>query len=81
MLRYLREAFFLRWPLGALGDIPVNAVAVATVAVVGFFHPGFWFLGAGIEAAYICAAKDNEQEKLWPFHPSGGCAVAWNAQY
>ena len=59
MLRYLREAFFLRWPLGALGDIPVNAVGVATVAVVGFFHPGFWFLGAGIEAAYLLTLALN----------------------
>lgn len=59
MWRYLREAFFLRWPLGALGDIPVNAVAVATVAVVGFFHPGFWFLGAGIEAAYLLTLALN----------------------
>ena len=59
MLRYLREAFFLRWPLGALGDIPVNAVGVATVAVVGFFHPGFWFLGAGVEAAYLLTLALN----------------------
>lgn len=59
MWRYLREAFFLRWPLGPLGDIPVNTVAVATAVAIGFFHPGFWFLGLGLEAAYLLTLALN----------------------
>ncbi len=53
MWRYLRDAFVIRWPLGPLGDIPVNAVAVATAIGLGFVHPGFWFLGLACEAMYL----------------------------
>jgi hypothetical protein len=61
MWRYLREAFLLRWPLGPLGDIPVNAVAVTTTVVIGFLHPGFWFLGAALEAAYLLLLTLNRR--------------------
>lgn len=59
MWRYLRNAFLLRWPLGPLGDIPVNAVAVGTALCLGFFHPGFWFLGAALEATYLLTLSLN----------------------
>jgi hypothetical protein len=59
MLRYLREAFFAGPDIPGLGRLPINALVVAACAVFGFVQPGFWFLGLGLEAAYLFALSTN----------------------
>jgi hypothetical protein len=53
MLRYLKEAFWAGPSLPGLGRLPVNALGALGFAILGFGHPGFWLLGAGLEAAYL----------------------------
>ena len=59
MLRYLKEAFWLRVPTPLLGALPVNALACAGVGIVGFAEHGLWLLGAGLEAAYLFGLATN----------------------
>lgn len=47
---YLKEAFNAR-PAGFL--IPPNWVGVAAFGLLGVINPGFWLIGAGVEAAYL----------------------------
>ena len=53
MWRYLKAAFFVGVDLPALGRVPVNALAAAGLFILGFGHPGFWFLGLATEAAIV----------------------------
>ncbi|MFM2090310.1 MAG: hypothetical protein RLZZ127_799 [Planctomycetota bacterium] len=45
-----RAAFNAR-PLGM--PIPPNWIGLAAFAMLGFVNPGFWLIGAGLEAAYL----------------------------
>ena len=60
MWRYLKAAFFVGVELPALGRVPLNALAAAGVAILGFGHPGVWFLGLAAEAAIIPALATLE---------------------
>jgi hypothetical protein len=53
MFRYLSAAFTARPRIPGLGELPVNLLALAGFAIVGFASPAFWFLGLGLEAAYL----------------------------
>jgi hypothetical protein len=53
MWRYIKEAFWIRPPIPSLGNVPVNVIAVAGLAILGFANPGFWLLGLGLEAAFL----------------------------
>jgi hypothetical protein len=53
MRKYLKEAFWLGPQVPGLGRLPVNALAALGFAILGLGHPGFWLLGAGLEAAYL----------------------------
>lgn len=56
---YLKEAFKL-WPrVPLLGRIPANYLALGAFAVLGIANPGFWFLGAAAEAAYLLLVSTN----------------------
>ena len=59
MLRYLKEAFWLRVPTPLLGALPVNALACAGVGILGFAEHGLWLLGVGLEAAYLFGLATN----------------------
>ena len=59
MLRYLKEAFWLRVRLPLLGALPANALALTGVGILGFAEHGLWLLGAGLEAAYLFALATN----------------------
>jgi hypothetical protein len=59
--RYLKAAFFVGIDVPALGRIPVNALAAAGFAILGFGHPGFWFLGLAAEAAVVPALAFNKR--------------------
>lgn len=55
MLKYLKEAFWIRPEVAGLGRVPVNALLLGAMAALGFLHPGFWLLGLGLEAVYLPA--------------------------
>jgi len=59
--RYLKAAFFVGVELPALGRVPVNALAAAGFLILGFGHPGFWFLGLAAEAAVVPALAFNKR--------------------
>jgi hypothetical protein len=59
--RYLKAAFFARIELPALGRVPINALAAAGFLILGFGHPGFWFLGLAAEAAIIPSLAFNKR--------------------
>jgi hypothetical protein len=61
MRRYLKEAFMVRVHVPPFGHVPVNAVAAAGFAILGFVNPGFWLLGAAVEAAVLSGLAFNER--------------------
>lgn len=61
MWRYLKAAFLVGVELPALGRVPVNALAAAGFLILGFGHPGFWFLGLAAEAAIVPALAFNKR--------------------
>lgn len=61
MWRYLKAAFLVGVQVPALGRLPVNALAAAGFFILGFGHPGFWFLGLAAEAVIIPALAFNKR--------------------
>jgi hypothetical protein len=59
--RYLKAAFLVGVEFPALGRVPVNALAAAGFLILGFGHPGFWFLGLAAEAAIVPALAFNKR--------------------
>ncbi|HEY0781409.1 MAG TPA: hypothetical protein VGE98_03065, partial [Thermoanaerobaculia bacterium] len=59
MREYLKQAFWLGPVLPGLGRVPVNAVGLAGLAILGFGHPAFWLLAAGLEAGYLALVATN----------------------
>jgi hypothetical protein len=58
---YLKSAFLVGVEVPALGRLPVNAVAAAGFFILGFGHPGFWFLGLAAEAVVVPALAFNKR--------------------
>jgi hypothetical protein len=65
MFRYLQEAFFARVRMGWLGAVPVNGIAFTGLMILGFGHPGFWFVGVGLELVYLWAVSGNVRFQKW----------------
>ena len=61
MWRYLKAAFFVGVEVPALGRVPLNALAAAGFLILGFGHPGFWFLGLAAEAAIVPTLAFNKR--------------------
>jgi hypothetical protein len=61
MWRYVKEAFFLRVPVPALGDLPINLMAVAAFGILGLENPGFWLLGVAVEATVLSSLAFNRR--------------------
>jgi hypothetical protein len=59
--RYLKAAFLVGMDVPALGRVPVNALAAAGFLILGFGHPGFWFLGLAAEAAIVPMLAFNKR--------------------
>lgn len=59
MFRYLSAAFTARPRVPGLGAVPVNLLALAGFGIVGLASPAFWFLGLGLEAAYLFGLASN----------------------
>lgn len=58
-LDYLKAAFFRRVPVPLLGPMPANQLGLAVFAVLGIANPGFWFLGAAAELAYLAVLSTS----------------------
>src|SRR5262249_29135171 len=65
MLRALKAAFLLRWPVKGLGDVPVNAVALTCLGLLGFGNPGFWLIGVSLETVYLATLVTNRRFLHW----------------
>jgi hypothetical protein len=59
--RYLKAAFLVGADVPALGRVPVNVLASAGFFILGFGHPGFWFLGLAAEAALLPSLAFNRR--------------------
>ncbi|MDX1501752.1 MAG: hypothetical protein R3325_05270 [Thermoanaerobaculia bacterium] len=58
---YLKAAFRHRPDIPGLGPMPVNAMAIAGFLVLGLVSPGFLFLGAAAEIAYLLWLSGNDR--------------------
>lgn len=61
MWRYLKAAFLVGVDVPALGRVPINILAAAGFGILGFGHPGFWFLGLAAEAAIVPTLAFNKR--------------------
>ena len=61
MWRYLKAAFLVGVDVPALGRIPLNALAAAGLFILGFGHPGFWFVGLAGETALLTGLAFNKR--------------------
>jgi hypothetical protein len=59
--RYLKAAFLVGVEVPALGRLPVNVLGAAGFFILGFGHPGFWFLGLAAEAAILPTLAFNKR--------------------
>jgi len=57
--RYFKSAFLVGVDVPSLGRVPVNALGVAALAILGFAQPAFWLLGLAIEAIVVPALAFN----------------------
>lgn len=55
----VREAFNHKVKLPALGGLPANKMGLGLFAVLGLANPGFWFLGAAAEIAFLVLAASS----------------------
>ena len=49
MWRYLKAAFLVGVPVPGLGRVPVNAMGVFGLGVLGFVEPSVWLVGLGLK--------------------------------
>ncbi len=61
MWRYLKAAFWARTEIPGLGRLPFNVIALSGCTVLGFGHPAFWLLGAGLETAYLATLATSDR--------------------
>jgi hypothetical protein len=65
MLRAIKAAFLLRWPVNGLGDVPVNIVGLACLGALGLGNHGFWLAGIGLETLYLATLVSNRRFLNW----------------
>ena len=58
---YVKAAFHAGASVPLLGAMPVNKMALAVFGVLGLANPGFWFLGAAAEVAYLGALSSSSR--------------------
>lgn len=63
MFRHLKAAFLAAPKIPGIGRLPVNAITLTGLAILGFGNPGFWLLGLGAEAAYLFALATSPRFK------------------
>jgi hypothetical protein len=67
MWRYLKAAFWISPDIPGLGKVPVNVLALAGVAILGFvplLHP-VWLLGLGLETAFVFSLASHRRFRKW----------------
>jgi hypothetical protein len=57
---YIKAAFHQKVDFAGLGPMPVNKMLLGVAAVLGFWNPGFWFLGIAAEGLYLWLAANNK---------------------
>jgi hypothetical protein len=57
--KYIKAAFLFGVSVPALGSVPVNALAAAGFAILGFGHPAFWLLGLAVETSVVLGLAFN----------------------
>ena len=65
MIRVLKAAFWLRYPVPGLGRVPLNLVGLACLGLLGLGNPGFWFAALGLETTYLAALATNPRFQRW----------------
>jgi len=65
MLRYLKAAFWARPGIPGLGRLPINALALAGLVILGFGHPALWLLGLGLETLYLFLLCSSPRFRTW----------------
>lgn len=65
MLKYLKEAFFVRPRVNGLGNIPLNILFCFGFFILGIGHPAFWLLGIGLETAFLFGLAGNVRFQKW----------------
>lgn len=58
---YVKAAFRRKLRLPLLGSMPANPMTLGVFAVLGLLSPGFWFLGAATEIAYLAAMANSKR--------------------
>jgi hypothetical protein len=83
MFRYLSAAFTARPRIPGIGELPVNLLALAGFGILGAANPAFWFLGLGLETAYLFGLASNRRfreivdERAAPAPPDQPRAAGW----
>jgi hypothetical protein len=65
MIRALKAAFLLRYPVSGLGSVPLNLLGLACFGVLGFGNAGFWFAGLGLETIYLASLATSPRFQRW----------------
>jgi hypothetical protein len=71
MWRYLKAAFWVPLRIPALGDLPINVLALAGFFILGlgelirFGHAAFWLLGLGLEVGFLFALATSRRFQNW----------------
>jgi hypothetical protein len=58
---YAWAAVTWRVPVKGLGNLRLNLAILALFALAGLINPGFWLLGAALEAAYVFLLAPNDR--------------------
>lgn len=59
--KYLKAAFNARPHIRGLGHLPVNKILMAGFTILGIASPGFLFVGAAFETAYLMLLTSNRR--------------------
>lgn len=57
----LKAAFRRRLDVPLLGNMPLNQMGLVAFALLGLANPGFWFLGAALEVAFLVLRSTNKR--------------------
>lgn len=58
---YLKAAFRRGVRVPGLGAMPLNQMGLAAFALLGLANPGFWFLGAALEVAFLAFRSTSKR--------------------
>jgi hypothetical protein len=62
---YVKGAFSARPNIKGMGGVPVNYLYLLGVGVAALINPGFLFIGAGLEIAYLVTLSHDPRFRKW----------------